>query len=295
MSAIRDTVTEEIRSLNLPEEDDPNTEVDTDGTADAETTDETPDPSSTDEKPDEAADEAGAALNEDDVPKTYFGEDLSAFPAEVRRSVIDAYQERDKFIQQLLREKAAAESGETSKPDEPTTEEPELTDKDLLDALGINPEDDPYAEQTAKVALPLAKLVLQLQDQVTNLSTRTELDSTRQYWTTSLAALETQYGAFPAEMTHEDVMKEAASRGIAEPMDAYWAVVGPARQSVIAEVNKRRAQLDADRKKDTQGTTRPKGQADTSDKPIEAENTKEAVKAAFAQIVKERGYRLEDD
>ena len=49
---------------------------------------------------------ADADGTDEDVPTDYFGTDLSEFPADVRKAIIEIVKPRDQHIQQLLREKA---------------------------------------------------------------------------------------------------------------------------------------------------------------------------------------------
>lgn len=242
----------------------------------------------------ESTDEVAAETSEapegtdEDANTEYYGVDLSGLSAEERASIIAGFQERDKFIQQLLRNKPEGEAEAEATPPDPGDEE--VSDDDLLKALGLDDPDDPYVEHSAKVALPLAKLVLDLQDRVQDLSNRAELDATERYWNQSLDGLEAQYGKLPA--SHEEVMKQAASAGVGDPTDAYWRIMGPAKQQVMAEVDKRRATFEKTLKQGAKGTVRPASQTDASEKIIDAKDAKDAVRMAFAQLSKERGLDL---
>lgn len=289
MASIKDVIAASI--LGTDEDEDTSA---TEGTADqAEATDEevtTPGSEGTDEK--DTSDEGEGTADEAEAPTEYFGVDLSDLSAEQRAEVIAGYQERDKFIQQLLRDKsdsgndAGDDTSEASAPDDES--DAVMSDEDILTALGID-KDDPYSEQTAKVALPLAKLVIDLNNKVDSISSRAELDSTERYWTTSLAALESQYGKLPSGITHEAVMREAAKQSIAEPMDAYWRIAGPGRQAVMEEVTKRRAALAETLKKGTSTQKRPSAQVEATESVIDAKDVKEAMQIAISQFNKERG------
>jgi hypothetical protein len=241
-----------------------------------------------DDEGSEGTEEPETADNEsdgtgEDVPDEYFGVDLSGLSAEERASIIAGFQERDKFIQQLLRNQAEPEA----KADEGTSDDEPATDDDLLKALGLDDPDDPYAENTAKVALPLAKMVLQLQETVEGLQQQTTVQATERYWTDSLNELESKFGALP--VSRDELFKLAADAGVAEPVDAYWRVMGPARQQVLAEVQKRRDAETARLKKGTKGTVRPKDTASATEAPIKAKDVKDAMKQFRARFERERG------
>jgi hypothetical protein len=225
---------------------------------------------------------------EDDAPSEYYGVDLSGLSSEERATIVAGFQERDKFIQQLLRNKV-----EEPEPEPAPSTDDELTDADLLKALGLDDPDDAYAESTAKVALPLAKMVLSLQEEVTGLKQRTDVAATEQYWNQGLAALEDQFGKLP--VSHDEVLKLSAEAGVSEPVDAYWRIMGPARQQVMAEVQKRREALVKPIKDGTKGSQRPSATADTSAAIIEAKDVKDAMRQALASLQKERGISLVED
>lgn len=231
-----------------------------------------------------------------DIPTDYYGVDLSGLSAEERAAIVAGFQERDKFIQQLLRNK----STEEPKADEPASggsdaadDNAPLTDDDIKKALGLDDPDDPFAETTAKVAIPLAKLVLDLQEQVVSIAARTEMDATERYWDSSLSALEGQFGKLP--LSHDEVMKEAAAAKVAEPVDAYWRIMGPMRQQVMAEVQRRREAVVEPLKKGAKAAVRPKGDAGTAEAIIEAKDVKDATKQALSSLFKERGIRFDED
>jgi hypothetical protein len=289
MATMRDALTEALASI----EEEPTEVEDTEATAEeAERTE--PEAEGTQQEETQASEareeqSAEETTADNEVPTEYFGVDLSDLPPDARKEVIAGYQERDKFIQQLLRDKADSPDGAepTAEAATPSESEGEVSDADILQALGIDPENDPFAEHTAKAALPLAKMVLSLNEQVAQLTQQNEVSATERYWETSLTALEGQYGKLP--VGRDEVLKLAADAGIAEPMDAYWRIMGPGRQEVFSEVQKRRAELEQTLKRSAQGTTRPSNQADASDKVIEAKDVNEAMRIALDQLAKERG------
>ena len=235
----------------------------------------------------------------DEVPKSYFEVDMEDLPPEARAKVIEAVKGRDDFIQKLLRDKAApVEAGATppADPPAPAGDPEDLSDKEILETLGLDPE---FETPETKAIVALARMNVALHEQVNTVSEKSQLNETERYWETSLTALENQYGTLPPGVTHDDVLREAANAKIAEPMDAYWRIMGPGRAAVLAEVTKRRAEMAESLKKGTQSQKRPSGEADTSEKIIDAKDSKSAVKMAFAQLVKEQGLALpeygEDD
>jgi hypothetical protein len=237
--------------------------------------------------------EASADVTEDDVPTVYFGEDLSAFDAKTRAAIIEIVKPRDQHIQTLLREKATEAKAEDAGDEAaPKDEAPAATtDEELLAELGLSDVSDPD-DPTTKALLTVTRFALGLKDEVTELRTKGELSDTKTYWETSLASLEKQYGVLPA--SHEEVMREAAKAGVAEPMAAYWLIMGPGRQQLMAEVTKRRDEA-AKQLKGKQKPTKPRTSQNTEDVPIEADNVGDALKIALGQMGKERGWSLYGD
>jgi hypothetical protein len=235
-----------------------------------------------------------AGTNTAEPPTEYFGVPLDGLPPEARAEIISGYQERDQFIQKLLRDKAVPAPAEATPPADPAPAPadagPEdLSDKEILETLGLDPE---FETPETKAIVALARMNVTLHEQVTAVSTKSQLNETERYWETSLSALEQQYGTLPPGISHDDVLREAANANIAEPMDAYWRIMGPGRSAVLAEVTKRRAAMEEALKKGTQSQRRPSSEADTSEKIIDAKDSKSAVKMAFAQLVKEQGLTL---
>lgn len=228
----------------------------------------------------------------DEGPDEYFGVKLTGLSKEDRDAVIAGFQERDKFIQQLLRNKPE-DAAEESTTDSEAADTEEVGDDAILKALGLDDPDDPYAQNTAKVAVPLTKLVLELQDEVASLKGRTDADATERYWTSQLTQLERDYGPLP--ISHEELMRQAATAGVAEPVDAYWRVAGPARQQVMAEVTKRREALATARKAEAKGNVRPKDEAAGSEVIEKFADVRDATKSAITSLLKEKGIALEEN
>ena len=250
---------------------------------------------STEEDTSEASEDESEAQEgtDENTPTEYFGVNLEGLSAEDRATLIAGFQERDKFIQQLLRNKA--EEPEESGPakDASGDDAEDATDADILQALGLDDPDNPYAEYAAKVALPLSKLVLSLQSEVAEVKQRAEVDATGRYWDDSLTALEAQFGKLP--VSHDDVLRQAAEAGVAEPVDAYWRIMGPARQQVMAEVQKRREAFETAQKKGAKGALRPAAQAETTEAIIDAKDGADAMRQAVTALFKERGITVVED
>jgi hypothetical protein len=259
---------------------------------------------STPEAGDERTDEATPVADADETPeapegtgdeeaRTYFGVDLSGLSAEEADAIVKGFEERDKFIQKLLRNQPETAEPEVAAEDATPDEGEALTDDDIKKALGLDDPDDAYAEHTAKAAVPLAKMVLELQETVTALQTQTQVQATERLWEETLSSMEKQFGALPID--RNELYKQAAEAGVAEPVDAYWRVMGPARQQVMAEVQKRREAMSSDLKKGAKGNVRPTDTADGVEAPIKAKDVKDATRQALARIVKERGITFDGD
>jgi len=254
----------------------------------------------TTETPSEGEAEASAETTE--APTEYFGIDLSALSSEERASIIAGYADRDKHIQQLLREKAAAKTAEADSTESPAAPAPadtevvdEASDADILAALGLDPENNPDDAIAAKSAVPLARMALQLQAEVEGLKAKGLESETAVLWETSLTSLEAQYGALPEDLTHEDVMQQAAKAGIAEPVDAYWRIMGPARAEVLAAVKARREAATAKLKTPQAAQTRPKTDAPTQPGPLESKDVKSATTEAINRIMRDKGWSFDSE
>jgi hypothetical protein len=240
---------------------------------------------------DDTADEATSPEG-DEGPDEYFGVSLKGLSREERDAIVAGFTERDKFIQQLLRNKPE-DAADEAPPADPPEDTGAVDDAEILKALGLDDPDDPYTEKAAQSALPLAKLVLSLQDEVSTLKQRTELEATERYWENTLTSLESQFGTLP--VSHQEVMQQAANAGVGEPVDAFWRIMGPARQAVLAEVTKRREAVTTSMKKGAKANVRPADQASGSDVVEKFTDVRDATKSAIASLLKERGIALEEN
>jgi hypothetical protein len=263
------------------------------------------DPSGTEGAPNtEGTDGESAATSEattpagdegtEDVPTEYFGQDLSEFEPEVRKAIIEMVAPRDKHIQKLLRENAEkageAAPGETPEAAPAAPAAPaEVSDAEILEALGLNAEDD---SPEAKAIIGLAKFNLDLQNEVKAMASKTEVRETEVLWETQLTALEKEYGDLPVDRT--EVFKRAVENGIVEPVDAYWRIMGPARQDLMAEVKKRREAATEQLAKG-QKPVKPTTSAKTEPEGLESVEVGDAIKEAFGKLTKEHGWTFGSD
>lgn len=281
--------------------DDSTPDADTEDTASAEVTDEsvaTPDAQGAeDETPDDDSSETpaeteSAAADEgtaDEPPLEYFGQDLSGLPAEERASIIAQFQERDRHIQQLLREKAEAAKEGDKPADVPAADEGDVTDADILAALGMDADRE---DSEAKAIVAMARMNLTLQNEVKAMASKDEVRETERIWETTLDSLEKQYGALPVDRM--EVFKTAVENGIADPMSAYWRVMGPARQGVMEEVRKRREAATKALAK-TQPAVKPKAKPPVKDPEITGTDVRQSTTDVLKALVAERGMTFSDD
>ena len=249
----------------------------------------------------EATDGVTAGVGSDaDVPTEYFGVDLSFIEDSAERAKwIHEFQERDTFINQLLRDKAEGEGQTKPEPAQPQSQEPapqadkpDLSDEALAQALGLDLE-DPYDAKLAAIAVPLARQNLELQSKVEDLSSSDAVRETQVYWETSLDKLESQFGKLPVDRLK--FYEFAADNSIAEPADAYWRVVGPAKAEVMQAAQKKRVEVAealAAFKRQASGV-RPSATVPGEDAGLQSKNTKDAVKEAMLKVQEKLGIDIE--
>jgi hypothetical protein len=230
-----------------------------------------------------AADEAT-----EEVPTEYFGQDLSEFEPDVRKAIIEMVAPRDRHIQQLMREKASAPepAAEAAPPEPPApAEDTEVTLEEVAKTFGYDL-DDPTQADVAKAMVPATQLIVSLKQEVDQLKTSDSVRAAEVYWTQGLSGLESQFGQLPEGVTHDEVIRIAAENGIAEPVDAYWRIMGPARQAVMDEVRARREAVTTTLKK-TSTQAKPKSTTDTVPTGPTASNVKDATAQVFEQLKRE--------
>ena len=220
-----------------------------------------------------------------EVPTEYFG---YKFPPDLtpeqRGEIITELKKRDDTIGKLLRgrDEGAAEAVADVEPEA----EP-LTDADILQALGLDPE-DPFAAQTAKAVLPVVRKQLEQENVIAQLMEIQELNEIDRSWRASLTGLEKEFGALPVEVTHDAVMQFAAENGIGSPLDAYWRIAGPGRTAAESLVTARAGALRA--AKAASATTRPGSGNAVDEAPVVGKTTKAATREAAGRILRELGF-----
>ena len=264
-------------------------EVDGEGTAEAEATSvETTSSEASSEGKSATVEEVttteSEALEGTDAPEEYFG---YKFPPDLtpeqRTEIFSELKKRDDTIGKLLRgkdETVEAKASEEVAPPEAAT------DAEILQALGLDP-DDPFAAETAKALLPVVRRQMDQDATIAQLIEIQELNEIDRSWRSSLSGLEKEFGALPAEVTHDRVMEFAADNTIGSPVDAYWRIMGPGRQSVEASVAERTKALLAEKAKSA--ATRPSGSTASSEAPLESKTTKGATREAATRIMRELG------
>lgn len=283
MSKMADETTRNILREAVAEVRGTTEDEEADGTATAEATAETTDTPSEGAENEAGTDETTEAESEalegtDEPPTEYFGQDLSEFDADARRAIIAKLSENDKHIQRLQREAAAGKKAAATDPPPKADEAPEeVNEKSIAEYIGLDL-DDPDDARVAKVAVPLVERVLALTDEVQSLKTTDSVRETEVYWTQGLDKLEAEFGKLPSGVSFDDVIQGAAENGIAEPVDAYWRIMGPARQAVMEEV---RARREAATKTLKQKSTTAKPKSDTK---TEAKREATTVRAGVAEV-----------
>lgn len=237
--------------------------------------------------PNEVEPESEATGTDSDAPTEYFGVDLSELPAEKRRDIIAGFRERDDYISKLLREKSEPAVPE---PMAPTPQAEELTDDALLRALGLDPENDMFDQHTAKVALPLARQLLETKAAVDELMQTQSISQAERFWNTSLDSLEKQFGELPIDRIA--VLEFAAENQIADPQDAYWRIMGPVRQQLMQAVQTHRETELRDAKRGA-ASVRPRTTGKTTPAKLEATSVRNAVQEAARIAAEERGLDWE--
>ena len=300
--SLRDLMQEGLDELNSGTDD-------TDGTAEnaetAGTTESATSEKVTEGKKTEGAEGAeggtseGLEATEEDTPTEYFGTDLSGLPAKERADIIAGFKDRDRHIQQLLR-KQAEEAKATGEKSEAKTDsagsggEGEVTGADILSALGLDPARAEDPDDDTKAIIGLGRFALDLQSQVKGVVETSSVRETKQLWETTLASMEESYGKLPDDITRMDIYKLAVENGIADPVDAYWRIMGPARHDIMAQVKARReAATKLVAEKQTQTKPKADGKTEKNDLLEGVTDTREAIKKALGGLAEEKGWDLE--
>ena len=221
-----------------------------------------------------------------DVPESYFGYQFPPdLTPEQRAELLGELKKRDDTIGKLLR----GREEQAPPTDEPAPEpEPEITDEDILQALGLDP-DNPFDETTAKTVIPIVRKQIEQENLIANLIEMQELAEIDRSWRSTLNSLEAEFGKLPAEVTHDQVMEFAADNGVSSPVDAYWRIMGPGRAAVegLSAERARKAKLAAD--KAASSSVRPGSGNVTDEAPVTAKTVKGATREAAERILREMG------
>jgi hypothetical protein len=216
------------------------------------------------------------------------GLDLSEVPVEKRKEIIDRFKEQDRYAnREHQRAKELEKQLESQEPDSPPVQEepePELSDEDLLAALGYD-KDDPMFEVKAEVALPLAKEVVKMRQALQTIVQERMLDQFEANWNSTLDSLEGRHGKLP--IGRDELLEFAADNNIDDAETAYLKYMTPRKQQISDEVAKAKAEALRELKKKSAGQ-RPRT-AKVKAKSQDAKNFKEA----FKMVESEQGVDMD--
>lgn len=218
----------------------------------------------------------------------YFGLDLSGIPVEQSSSIVEELKKRDDFIGKLLRKESDSEATPANDEDETP---PELTDEDILRALGLDPVNNPFDEQVAKVTVPLVRKQVAQDAALAQLIENQELLEIDRTWRAALSGMEKEFGALPKEIDADSVMEFAAKENIANPMDAYWRIVGPGR-ALLSAAMKGVTEKEATAAKKQAATTRPNSSSADNEAALESKTVKGATREAAERVLKQLGVEF---
>lgn len=230
-----------------------------------------------------------------EAPQTLFGLDLSVLPDdEARATFVREFEETNKTIGKLQREKAeaiaaaeAARAANTPAAPELTVDVSQITDQQIGLAIGIDLENsmDPERDQRE---ISLTRTLLEQEDRLAKMEAGYQKSSQQTTWNQSLGALVEKFGDLPGDTTVADVISWAGEQGITSPEAAYWAAVGPIKASAASALEQRLAALKTDGKKGA-STPRPKGSAPVDENKLVSTNVRDGVKEAFEKARKALG------
>lgn len=238
------------------------------------------------EAPDDGDDEPKAEEAQVEDVTEYWGVPLDGIPAEQKAEILAKLQQQDSYISKL--QERLAKEPETPAP-APASDDEEVTDQDLLLALGFNPEELEY-DQVAPRVLPLARTILALEEKVDQLSTKAATQEVETQWNSQLDELETTYGTLPFDRVQ--VLRYAIEENIPSPFEVYFRLTAPARREVETTVADAR-RLAA--KKAEGGGVKPRSSGSES-AVIDPQKTSlhDAVRISMAEAEKETGLKFRD-
>lgn len=218
----------------------------------------------------------------DEPPMVYWGTSLEGLSAEQRKEVIAALEQRDSTIQKL--QQKLAEEPPAPEATEEESDPVDITDEDILRALGIDPEGDAFeVEQAKRHTLPLARQIMALEETVERIAESETVRETASVWNSELDRLEAEYGKLPGDRLN--VLQYAAKENIANPEVLYFRLTAPARKAVDDQVARVRA------KKAEGGGLRPRSTIAGKQEFEPAETLRDTVKKAALEAQRETGKK----
>jgi hypothetical protein len=248
--------------------------ADDDGAAESPSTAESPQDS-------EAEVEASDGTTEE-PPDSYWGVDLTGIPVEQRQAIIDHLSQQDGTIRKL--QDRLSEPLEATSSEDAADDTPEVTDAQLLEFYGVDPEDYSVSDAMKMALIKQGRNQLALEDQVARL---TNVEQTRSYeaqWNRELDELEATYGNLPG--SREEQLRFALREQVVTPADLYFKLTAPVKREVEGLAAKARREAG---KREQSAGTKPRS---TSAEPAPVQpgmSMRDAVKAAAMDAQKETG------
>lgn len=216
-----------------------------------------------------------------DVPTEYWGVPLDGIEPERRAEIIAHFEQQESVIHQL-QNKLAAEP-EDAPVVAPFTPAEEVSDEDLLKAMGFDPEDW-ESQQLAPKVLPLARTVLSLEDQVAALVQTNQVEAAKSHWNGQLDELESTHGKLPG--SREQVLRFAAAEQIASPYELYFKLSTPIKGEIEKAATEARRQA---AKQANSGQLKPRSSNAGADPVPAGLSLRDAVAASAKAAEKETG------
>jgi len=260
--------------------------TETDGEGAPETPEATPGESQSQTAETASQEPAAPETSEEQEPPTeYWGTDLSDLPAEKRAEILAHFEQQESTIHKLQQRLAE------SKTPEPVEEEADvqMTDEDILRAVGVDPEDYSLTDQAKAAILTMAKATMALEDRVESMVQKDQVRETQTIWNTELDSLETNYGKMPGSRLEQ--LRYAVEEGITSPEQLYFRLTADVRQEVekAASVARRDAL-----KRESQGGVKPRSGGGEAVVDLKGLSLREAVEKAARSAEKETGTRWRD-
>lgn len=215
-----------------------------------------------------------------DVPDSFWGTDLTGITPEKRAEIIAHFEQQEGTIRKL--QAKLAEPLEVPPADDTPPEE--VTDEQLLLAVGIDPEDFGVPDSVKAATVRMARNQLALEDQVNRLATMESGRSLESQWNRELDELETTYGTLPG--SREEVLRYALREEIPTPADLYFKLTAPIKREVESLAAKARREAG---KRDAVAGVKPRSSS-AEPAPVQpGMSLRDAVKASALAAQKETG------